>query len=82
MVYYRNRVFGGARDGVILGLLPVAAAAFLARIVVKSPLAAPAAQLWSLVGIIGVGLVLMLIARFVLASSFFGLRRESEPAAR
>lgn len=65
----------------ILGLLPVAAAVFLGWIAVKSLLAAPAAQLWSLIGILAVGLVLMLIARFVLASSFFGVQRESESAA-
>jgi hypothetical protein len=46
-------------------------------------LAAPAAQLWSLAGIIAVGLVLLASARFVQRSQFFGLPREQyqpEPA--
>ena len=65
-------------DAVILGVLPLAAAGFLGWIMVKSLQAAPAAQIWSLVGIIGVGVVLMLVARLVLRPQFFHLRRETE----
>ena len=38
---------------------------------------APASQRWSLIGIIGAGLVLMLVARFILRSPFFRIPRES-----
>jgi hypothetical protein len=51
---------------------------------VKSLLTAPAPQLWSLVGIVGVGLALLASARFVQRSQFFHLPREHylpEPAA-
>jgi hypothetical protein len=34
-------------------------------------------QIWSLVGIIGLGLIMMLSARFILRSPFFHIRRES-----
>lgn len=44
---------------------------------VKSLLAAPATQIWSLVGIVVVGLILMLAARFVLRSPFFQIQLES-----
>jgi hypothetical protein len=39
---------------------------------------APQPQVWLLVGVVGVGVVLMLVARFVLRSPFFHLARESE----
>jgi amino acid transporter len=77
MVYYRRRVFSNAWDAVIVGVLPIAAAVFLGWILVKSLLSAPASQLWSLVGIVVVGLVLMLSARFIMRSPFFQIQRES-----
>jgi amino acid transporter len=78
IVYYRRRVIGGAWDFVILGLLPLGAAGFLGWIFVKTLSTAPAAQVWSLVAIVVVGLVLMLSARFVLKSPFFQMQRESD----
>jgi len=82
VTYYWRRIFSGALDAVILGLLPLGAAAFLGWILVKSLQAAPASQLWTLVGIIGIGVVLMLTARFVLRPQFFHLRRETEGPVR
>ena len=78
IVYYRGRVFTRVWDAVILGVLPLAAAGFLGWVFVKSLQAAPAAQVWSLAGIVVAGLLLMLVARFVLRSSFFGTQRESD----
>jgi amino acid transporter len=80
IVYYRRRVFGGAWDFLILGLLPLGAAGFLAWILVKTLQSASAPQVWSLVGIVVLGLIMMLSARFVLRSGFFSIRRESDPA--
>jgi amino acid transporter len=80
IVYYRRRVFTSARDGLVLGILPIGAAAFLAWIVVKSLIGAPASQLWSLVGVVGVGIILMLVARWGLNSPFFQIQRESDQA--
>jgi amino acid transporter len=79
VVYYRRRVFGSGRDFVILGLLPLGAAGFLGWIFAKSVQVAPAPQIWSLVGIVGTGLLLLLSARFVLRSQFFLIPRESDP---
>jgi amino acid transporter len=78
MVYYRRRVLAGIWDALVLGVLPLGAAGFLAWIIGKSIQAAPAAQNWSLVGIVVSGLAVMLIARFGLRSSFFGIPRESD----
>jgi hypothetical protein len=78
MAMARRRVFASIGDAVILGILPVAAAGFLGWVLVKSVLAAPHAQIWSLIGIVAVGLILMLAARFLLRSPFFQTPRESD----
>ena len=82
IVYYRRRLTANVWDAVALGVLPLAAAGFLGWILVKSLLAAPAAEVWSLAGIIIAGLVLLVIARTVLRSSFFQIQRESAPGQR
>jgi amino acid transporter len=79
IVYYRRRVFSGAWDALILGILPIASAAFLVWMVVKYLSTAPAAQVWSMIGIIVVGLILMLVSRFGLKSPFYQVQRESDP---
>ena len=45
---------------------------------VKSIIAAPTSQQWSLIGIIALGVVLMLSARFIQKSPFFQISRESD----
>lgn len=60
LVYYRRRVLAGAGGAIVLGILPVAAAAFLACIIVRSLQAAPASQIWSLIGVVLLGLVMPL----------------------
>jgi amino acid transporter len=80
MAYYRRRVFSSVRDFLIVGLLPLAAAGFLGWILVKSLLAAPSTQIWSIVGIAAAGLLLMVAARLVLRSPFFQIQRESYTA--
>ncbi len=82
VVYYRRRIFSNAWDALLVGVLPLASAVFLAWVVVKSLQTAPASEKWSLVGIIGAGLVLMLVARFILRSAFFRIPLESDPGDR
>jgi L-asparagine transporter-like permease len=55
VVYYRRRVMSNWRDMLTIGILPIAAVAFLAYIAVKSILSAPAAQNYSLLGFVVVG---------------------------
>src|SRR6202020_2684090 len=78
IVYYRRRL-ANPKDAVMLGILPIASAGFLAWIVVKSLQEAPASQRWSMLGIVLAGLVLMFVARFVLRSDFFSIARETGP---
>jgi amino acid transporter len=82
VLYYWRRIFSNVMDALNLGVLPLAAAGFLGWILVKALQAAPASQIWTLVAIIGVGVVLMLVARFVLRPQFFHIRRETEGPAR
>jgi amino acid transporter len=77
MVYYRRRLVSSFSDMLTLGILPLAAVAFLGWIAVKSILSAPAAQNYSLLGFVVVGAILLLIARFILQSPFFQVKRES-----
>jgi amino acid transporter len=81
IVYYRRRIMARAWDMVWLGVLPLAAAAFLGWIIVKSMLQAPADQNWSILGVVVVGLILMFVARFGLRSEFWGIQRESDGSA-
>jgi amino acid transporter len=82
VIYYWRRIFSNAMDAVILGILPLAAAGFLGWILVKSLMAASSAQVWSMVAIIGVGVLLMLAARILLRPQFFHFRRETEGPIR
>jgi amino acid transporter len=82
VVYYWRRIFSTALDAVILGVLPLAAAGFLGWVIVKTLLAAPSAQVWSLVGIIGLGVILIPVVRFVLRPQYFHVRPETEGRAR
>ena len=79
IIYYRRRIASNLWDLITVGLLPLAAAGFLAYMVYETLDGAPAEQVWSIVGIVIAGLVLMLIARFVLRSWFFEIQRESAP---
>ncbi len=90
VVYYRQRARASIGSALTLAIFPVAAAVFLAWVLVKSVLAAPAAQNWSLGGVIAAGLVLMVYARLDagtryfrigLASRFFQIPREHDTAA-
>jgi amino acid transporter len=80
IVYYRRRIMARPWDLVWLGILPLAAAGFLGWIIVKSMTTAASPENWSILGIVGVGVILMFLARYGLRSEFFRIRRESSPA--
>ncbi len=82
IAYYRRRVLSNAWDGVMCGILPLAASVFLGWIIVKSIQAEPASQRWSIVGILAAGVIMMAYARFGLRSSFFQIPRESAARER
>jgi amino acid transporter len=77
IVYYRRRVFSSLWNGLILGVLPLAAGAFLTWVLVKSMLSSSAASNLALAGTAVVGVLLLLSARFIQKSPFFRIPRES-----
>ena len=79
VAYYRRRIFTSVSNGLFLGILPAAAAGFLAWVVMRSVQNAPAAWNWALVITGAMGLLLLLTARYVLRSVFFQIPRESDP---
>jgi amino acid transporter len=76
--YYRRRVISNARDALFVALLPLASSGFLVWVAVKVLQTAPASQVWSIIGVIALGLLLMLSARFIQRSSFFQIPLESD----
>ena len=82
LTYYRRRIIASWRDVIVVGVLPLGAAGFLGYILYRTLSSAwdgSRAQVWTLVGVVASGLVMMLIARFWLRSVFFRLPRESAP---
>jgi amino acid transporter len=85
LTYYRRRIIASWRDAIIVGVLPLGAAGFLAWVLeqnISSAWDSSRAQVWTLVGVVVSGLVMMLIARFVLRSVFFRLPIESDSGQR
>lgn len=80
-VFYRRHILGGFRNFLTIAVLPLASIAFLGWILVRSLQLATAAQLWSIVAVLAVGVVLMVLARFVWRSPFFHVARESDNPA-
>jgi amino acid transporter len=83
MTYYRRRVAASLWDAITLGVLPLGAVGFLGYVLYRSIGSAwdstsMRPQVWSLIGIVAAGLIMMLVARFGLRSVFFQLPRESE----
>jgi amino acid transporter len=82
VTYYRRRLLSNPWNAITLGLLPIGAAGFLGWVFVRSVQTAPWTWRWSLIGIVGVGIVLMYVARYGMRSSFFRTPLESEPGTR
>jgi amino acid transporter len=75
--YYRALVTRSAKDALLVGFLPIAGAAVLVYIAVKSLLGFSGSALWSMAGIAIAGVVVMIVAAAVYRSPFFLLRREA-----
>jgi amino acid transporter len=76
-VFYRRHIFTSTRSILAIGALPLASAGFLGWVLVRSFQLATSAQQWSMVAVLAVGVVLMLLARFVWRSPFFHVPRET-----
>jgi amino acid transporter len=81
IVFFRRRVIGNFWSLVVLGILPLGAAAFLVWLVVKSVDAFTSVENYTVLAVLVIGVVLMVVARTVLRSPFFQLRREHDPGS-
>jgi amino acid transporter len=82
LTYYRRQIIASWWDAIVAGVLPLGAAGFLGWVVYRSISSAwdsARPQVWTLLGVVVSGLVMLIIARFVLRSMFFRLPRESAP---
>lgn len=77
-VFYRRNILTGPRNVLTIGLLPLASVGFLGWVLVRSFQFATSAQKWSMAAVIGVGVILMLLARFAWRSPFFHVNIESD----
>ncbi len=77
LAYFRRRIFTSLGDAITVGILALGAVAFLGWAVWNSIAQAPEAVRYSFVGVVATGILVMLSARFVQHSPFFGLELES-----
>jgi amino acid transporter len=79
IVYFRRRVMSNFMSAVVLGVLPLLSAGFLVWLIEQSiSTQSSAIENWTIAVVLGLGLILMLVARFGLNSSFFRIPRESD----
>jgi amino acid transporter len=76
IAYYWPRIRSSLWDMLLVGILPLAAAGFLIWIVVKSVGTLPASGIWSLIGIVASGILVMILVRIIMRPSFFQTPRE------
>jgi amino acid transporter len=77
IVYYRRRVFSSVIGAFIDGVLPLAASVFLGWIIWKTMASNTANVNWTIVGIVGAGIVLMIAVRLSSrGADYFATRRE------
>jgi amino acid transporter len=78
IAYHRRRVFSSPVSAVMLGVLPLAAAVFLGWIIWKAMAANAANVNWTIAGIVGVGVILMIVVRMTSSGArYFATPREA-----
>jgi amino acid transporter len=79
IAFYRRRVFSSPVNAVMLGVLPLAAAVFLGWIIWKAMAANHANVNWTIAGIVGVGIILMIVVRMTSSGKrYFATQRVAQ----
>jgi amino acid transporter len=79
IAYFRRRVMSNFPSALVLGVLPLLAAAFLVWLMERSiQTQSTAIENWTIGVVLAGGLILMLVARFGLKSPFFSVARERD----
>jgi hypothetical protein len=82
IAYFRRRIFSDPVGAVVLGVLPLAAVVFLGWIIERAMAANAANVNWTIAGIVGVGIVLMVVVRRTRdGARYFATQREAQQVA-
>jgi amino acid transporter len=76
MVYYRTRVFAGVVDFLTIGLLPAASIVLLGWVFAKTITQVPVGEVYTVLGVLGTGIVVMILERVLRNPEFFRIERE------
>jgi predicted acyltransferase len=76
MVYYRTRIFAGVVDFLTIGLLPAASIVLLGWVFAKTITQVPVGEVYTVLGVLGTGIVVMILERALRNPEFFRLPRE------
>jgi amino acid transporter len=82
IVFYRRRVFKGLGNALTLGILPLGAIGFMGWVFYKQVTATTSTQKWTLLGILGVGVLAMIASRLFMRSPFYQVPLESDRLSR
>jgi amino acid transporter len=76
MVYYRSRITASVLDFLTLGLLPIASIAVLCWVFTKTITQVPIGEVYTVCGVVGSGIVVMVLMRLLRNPAFFHVERE------
>ena len=76
MVYYRSRIFAGVVDFLTIGLLPAASIVLLGWVFAKTITQVPVGEVYTVLGVLGTGIVVMILERVLRNPEFFRIERE------
>jgi amino acid transporter len=76
MVYYRRRIFAGVVDFLTIGLLPLGSVVLLGWVFEKTIVQVPRGELYTVLSVIGSGIVVMVLQRLLRNPEFFHIQRE------
>jgi amino acid transporter len=82
MVYYRTRIFAGVVDFLTIGLLPAASIVLLGWVFAKTITQVPVGEVYTVLGVLGTGVVVMILEKVLRDPEFFRLQREKYTGQR
>jgi amino acid transporter len=76
MVYYRRRIMASVMDFITLGLLPAGSIVLLGWVFEKTIVQVPRGEVYVIIIVLGTGIVVMLLERWLRNPAFFHVQRE------
>ncbi len=76
MVYYRSRIFSSVIDFLTIGLLPAGSIVLLGWVFGKTITQVPPGEVYTVLSVIGSGIIVMILMRLLSRPAFFHVKRE------